>query len=155
MKLIVGLGNPGKEYEHTRHNIGFRVVDQIPKAQHLLILKPDTFMNLSGKAVLEQVNFYKIDPSKDLLIISDDKDMLFGKIRFRSEGSSGGHKGLQSIIDHLGTHQFARLKIGVGHADQTIPTDAFVLQKFTKEEEDQLSEVIEAALKKVQAFLTS
>lgn len=180
MHLIIGLGNPGKEYEHTRHNIGFRVVDalakkiglgewkNVEKYQVLMIeaneaneainyklIKPLTFMNLSGKSVSALVNFYKLDPKKDLLVISDDKDLVFGKIRERASGTSGGHKGLQSIIDHLGTNAFHHIKMGVGHPNQRIPTDAFVLQKFTAEEEKALPEIIEEAVKKAKAWMAS
>jgi len=157
MKLIVGLGNPGKEYAKNRHNIGFRIVDAFgDHGNDVLVLKPMDFMNNSGKAVAKAVKFYKLDPSKDILILSDDKDMLFGKLRERSEGSAGGHNGLKSIIEQLGTENFHRLKFGVGPAmrgDQKIPTDAFVLQNFSEEEEKDLPVLIEGAVKKVKAWL--
>lgn len=168
MKLIVGLGNPGKEYEKTRHNVGFRVLEGLRKSWNMsekfhtllcedlegvILMKPQTFMNLSGKAVGAFVSFYKINPTKDLLVVSDDKDMVFGKLRLRKEGSSGGHKGLQSIIEALGTDEFHRLKIGVGHDDQKMPTDAFVLQKFTKEEEKKLPEILESAASSIHRWI--
>lgn len=177
MKLIIGLGNPGKAYAFTRHNIGWRILDALvaqqknlnfvkndrhesfiaeisAEGQKLIFAKPLTFMNLSGKSVASLVRFYKLHPSQDLLIISDDKDMLFSKLRLRSEGSSGGHKGIQSIIEHLGTNQFHRLKCGIGHADQKLPTDAFVLEKFTPEEKIQIPKLIEKSLMVIQEWLS-
>lgn len=154
MKLIVGLGNPGKKYEKNRHNIGFRIIDALGDLGHdVTVLKPMDFMNNSGEAVAKKVKFYKLDPSKDILVISDDKDMIFGKLRERSEGSAGGHNGLRSIIEHLGTESFHRLKFGVGHEDQKIPTDAFVLQNFSKEEEELLPDLIGKAVSKIKEWL--
>lgn len=154
MKLIVGLGNPGKEYARNRHNIGFRIVDAFGDSEKdVMVLKPMEYMNNSGKAVAKEVKFYKLDPSKDILIVSDDKDMLFGKLRERSEGSAGGHNGLKSIIEHLGTENFHRLKFGVGHEDQKIPTDAFVLQNFSEEEEELLPDLIDSSVKKIIEWL--
>ncbi|MGE3278443.1 MAG: aminoacyl-tRNA hydrolase [Candidatus Altimarinota bacterium] len=176
MKLIIGLGNPGKKYEMTRHNIGFRIVDAFGKkmgrestscskydamtiegsfnGEKVLLIKPQSFMNLSGKPIREFTNFYKLQASDDLLIIYDDKDMVFGKIRERNEGSSGGHNGIKSIIAELGTEHFHRLKFGVGHEDQKIPTDAFVLQNFSEEEEQQLPALIDEAVEKIEAWLS-
>lgn len=154
MKIIIGLGNPGKEYEKNRHNIGFRIVDALGElGNDVMILKPMDFMNNSGKAVAKKVKFYKLDPTKDILVVSDDKDMIFGKLRERSEGSAGGHNGLKSIIEHLGTENFHRLKFGVGHEDQQIPTDAFVLQNFSPEEEKLLPEFIDSSVKKIEEWL--
>jgi PTH1 family peptidyl-tRNA hydrolase len=112
-------------------------------------------MNLSGIPIREFVHFYKLDSTKDLLIIYDDKDMMFGKMRERNEGSSGGHNGIKSIIAELGTENFHRLKFGVGHEEQTIPTDAFVLQNFSKEEEEQLPGLISEAAKKIEEWMTT
>jgi len=175
MKLIIGLGNPGKKYEMNRHNIGFRIIDELRNSwgfeeincskfeaetsegafdgEKVLLVKPQSFMNLSGKPIREFVHFYKIDPTKDLLIVYDDKDMTFGKIRKRHEGSSGGHNGIKSIIAELGTENFQRLKFGVGHEDQKIPTDAFVLQNFSSEEEEQLPALIDETIKKIEEWL--
>lgn len=154
MKLVIGLGNPGKEYAKNRHNIGFRIIDALGSlGNDVKILKPMEYMNNSGKAVAKEVKFYKLDPTKDILVVSDDKDMLFGKLRERSEGSAGGHNGLKSIIAELGTENFHRLKFGVGHEDQKIPTDAFVLQNFSKDEEEKLPGLIEEAVKKIEAWL--
>jgi len=134
MKLVIGLGNPGPQYERTRHNIGFRVVDKIAAKQgwkwserrsravlasgtigteKVVLVKPLTFMNLSGEAVGELVRWFKVQP-EDILVIYDDLDLPTGKIRLRSKGSAGGHNGLESIIRHLHTDQFPRLRVGIG-----------------------------------------
>jgi len=177
MKLIIGLGNPEDKYGLTRHNIGFRIVDELAQqlefpdwkesSKHhvflselqtpdskLIIAKPQTFMNLSGQAVSSLVSFYKLNPEEDLLICYDDKDMLFGKLREKQEGGSGGHNGIKSIISSLGTEQFHRLKFGIGHEEQNIPTDAFVLQKFTESEEEQIPSLIKEALQSIEQWLT-
>jgi len=175
MKLIVGLGNPGKQYERNRHNIGFRILEKLAaklgfeelacskfeamtcegtiQGGKIMLMKPQTFMNLSGKAIREMLHFYKLDAAKDLLVVYDDKDMVFGKMRQRNEGSSGGHNGVKSIISELGTENFPRLKFGVGHEDQKIPTDAFVLQNFSAEEEEQLPSLIDDAVEKIEEWL--
>ncbi len=175
MKLIIGLGNPGDKYTNTRHNIGFRILDQLQKdleaepawsakydalvseaevyGEKVLLIKPQTFMNLSGKAVQQFVNFYKLSAEKDILIIFDDKDLIFSKTRERSEGSAGGHNGIKSLIKELGTEQFFRLKVGIGHEEQLIPTDAFVLQKFSAEEEQELPKLIKDCSQKAQYWL--
>lgn len=155
MKLIVGLGNPGKEYENTRHNIGFIFLDNFASVHNIsidkekfnglyaqaiindekvILLKPLSYMNLSGEVVKRFVDYFKID-IKDILIISDDLDLVFGKIRLRPDGSSGGHNGLKNIALHLGTDQFKRLKIGISN-DKTMNTKDYVLGKFSKEEKE-------------------
>ncbi len=164
MKLIVGLGNPGKEYEKTRHNIGFITIDSILEAynfpnfseekkfkamistgeinsEKVILAKPLTFMNLSGEAVQSIVNFYKIDVS-DVIIIQDDKDMEFLKTRVKNEISgSGGHNGIKSILQSLNTNKICRFKIGVANdLLQKMPTDKFVLGNFSKEELDKINE---------------
>lgn len=165
MKLVVGLGNPGEKYEKTRHNVGFRVCDALRKNLKLeewkyekkydaeiasddkvVLMKPQTFMNLSGKSVSEYVRFFKVDP-KNVFIVYDDIDLLFGSVRYRDKGSSAGHKGVQSIIDLLGTSEIPRIKVGIGHEEKKIPTEAFVLQKFNEDEEKKLPEIIRAVLK--------
>lgn len=169
MKIIIGLGNPGKKYEKNRHNVGWRIVDALRQklefddwkeaskhkamisegtfnGEKIILAKPQTFMNLSGQSVAGLVTFYKIDTSNDLLITYDDKDMLFGKLRERYEGSSGGHNGIKSIVANIGTENFPRLKFGVGHEDQKIATDAFVLQDFSEEEEAELPDIIAEAV---------
>lgn len=164
MKLIVGLGNPGKEYENTRHNAGFRVMDAIAEAcnaeitqkkfkaliamtriagEQVLLMKPQTYMNLSGEALIEAVNFYRID-TKDLLVIYDDMDMPVGKIRLREKGSAGGQNGMKNIIAHLHTQEFARIRVGIGK-DARIPTVDWVLGKIRKEEQEDFQKAVENA----------
>ena len=162
MKLIVWLGNPWQEYTTTRHNVGFLFVDFLRGKwnfedwkdskfkgvisegtlgwEKIILLKPMTFMNLSGESVSSLINFYKI-PRENILVISDDIDMDFWKIRFRDKGSSGGQNGLKSIAVHLWTEEFARLKIGIGRDDRYSVSD-WVLSKFTNEEKKKLEENI-------------
>ena len=155
MKLVVGLGNIGKEYKNTRHNIGFMIVDNylgkvnwkvkmesyIYKLEHngedVVFIKPMTYMNLSGLAVAKIVAYYKIDP-KDILIIQDDLDLPVANYKIKKNSSSGGHNGITSIITELNTNEFGRLKIGIGK-NENIPTDKYVLAKFTKIENDKLN----------------
>jgi len=156
MKLIVGLGNIGKEYAHTRHNMGFDTADLLAdslgididkeafkgtygKKDDLIILKPSTLMNLSGESVREIINFFKIKID-DILVISDDMALPVGKIRLREAGSSGGHKGLQNIIDNLGTNEYKRIRIGIGEPKYN--TIDFVLSKPSKEEAPLIKESI-------------
>lgn len=138
-KLVIGLGNPGSEYEHTRHNVGFRVVDKLASKlgwkwterrnravlasgtighEKVVLAKPITFMNLSGQAVGELVRWYKIQP-EDVLVVYDDLDLPVGKVRLRSKGSAAGHNGLEDIIHHLHTNAFPRLRVGIGHPRNT------------------------------------
>ena len=168
MYLLIGLGNPGDEYIKTRHNIGFRVIESLVKqyegtwkkekkckgdishieieGKKVLCLKPDTFMNNSGKAVKACMNYYDIDISH-IIIISDDKDMDFGKIRVRKEGGSGGHNGIISIIQHLSTEDFTRLKIGIkNELVDTMDTADFVLSRFSKEEEKEIPFLLEKVI---------
>ena len=147
MKLIVGLGNPGPQYEQTRHNVGFRVVDRLAEQQKwswerrgramlangnlgsekVVLIKPLTFMNNSGEAVGELVRWYKVQP-EDVLIVYDELDLPLGKVRLRSNGSAGGHNGLNSIIHHLHTNQFPRLRVGIGRpANNRMDTVDYVL----------------------------
>ncbi|MFV0425116.1 MAG: aminoacyl-tRNA hydrolase [Bacilli bacterium] len=153
MKLIVGLGNPGREYENTRHNIGFVIVDEVAKEfgisrydekfkgyyakvrvgqEQVIILKPLTFMNLSGESVRAVVDFYKINID-DILVVYDDLDLDVGRLRFRAKSSNGGHNGIKSIEQHLGTNEFKRLKFGISRSSQ-IPVIKYVLGKFSEEE---------------------
>src|SRR5690349_2429850 len=135
MKLVVGLGNPGSEYEHTRHNVGFRVVDKLALKlgwrwserrnrailasgtiglEKVVLAKPITYMNLSGQAIGELVRWYKVQP-EDVLVVYDDLDLPVGKVRLRARGSAAGHNGLEDIINHLHTHAIPLLRIGIGH----------------------------------------
>lgn len=153
MKLIVGLGNPGREYEKTRHNSGFMVMDLIAQELHVdininkfkglytktnvkgesvILLKPQTFMNLSGESVREVMDYFKID-KEDLLVIYDDLDLPVGKIRLRSKGSAGGQNGVKNIIQHLGSQEFNRIRVGIGK-DNRMPVVDYVLGKVKKEE---------------------
>ena len=162
MKLIVGLGNPGKEYENTRHNTGFLVIDSFAKKNNIeitkkkynglygeftlnkekvLLLKPQTYMNLSGESVARFVNFYKIDIN-DILVINDDLDLEIGRLRLRKNGQSGGHNGLKNIALNLGTNDFKRLRVGISKNKQ-IDTKDYVLGRFTSEEKIILEKVIE------------
>jgi len=167
MKIIVGLGNIGKEYEHTRHNAGFLAADRVAGAfgfdawhaeekfeaetaagiiagEKVLLVKPSTYMNLSGRAVQKVMQFYKLT-REELTVIHDDLDIPLGEYRVSCDSRSAGHKGVQSIIDHLGSQQFKRLRIGIKIPDRRTPTEKFVLGNFTREEETQLSAVIEAS----------
>lgn len=165
MFLIVGLGNPGSQYEDTRHNIGFKVVDNIAKeynieinrqkfkgmcgegfinGEKVILLKPTTYMNLSGESVREVVDFYKLS-NEDILVIYDDISLDVGRLRIREKGSAGGHNGIKSIIVHLGTDVFPRIKVGVGQPNVDLVN--YVLGKFTKEEMEVLSESIDASTK--------
>ena len=156
MKLIVGLGNPGKEYMFTRHNIGFMMIDsyidndnwqkkfdgQIElltiNGEKVLFLKPLTFMNNSGLSVIQAAKYYDIEP-EDILVIQDDLDLPFGSFKLKKNSSSGGHNGIKSIIASLGTDSFNRLKIGISH-DKTKDTIDYVLGKFSKVELEKLKE---------------
>ncbi|MBQ6333745.1 MAG: aminoacyl-tRNA hydrolase [Erysipelotrichaceae bacterium] len=162
MKLIVGLGNPGNEYVKTRHNAGFLLMDRLceklnvtldknkcranygiynHKGEKIIIAKPQTYMNLSGLAVSSLMNFYKID-SADLIVVHDDLDLPLGKLRLRRQGSSGGQKGMASIIEQLGTSKIDRIRIGISN-DKSIDTKDYVLGKFSKEDEKILDEVLD------------
>lgn len=165
MKLIAGLGNIGNKYTFTRHNAGFMLVDSFALNSNLsfrensrlkclmtnlrnisddyLLIKPTTFMNLSGEAVRAVCDYYKI-AIEDILIVYDDLSLELGKIRFRPNGSDGGHNGIKSVIQHLGTSNIARLKIGIG-PQPNIPSEVFVLQNFSKEELDTLKETLSLA----------
>ncbi len=166
MKVIVGLGNPGPQYAETRHNIGFLLVDLLAEVyelqfrakfqglwtegnvegERILLLKPQTFMNLSGRSVRELTNFYKILGS-DLLIVHDDMDLSLGKIRLRDQGSAGGHNGIKSILAELGTERFWRLKLGVGRPPKEYDPAHYVLSPFADDETTQLDEVLGRAEK--------
>lgn len=165
MKWIVGLGNPGTQYQYTRHNMGFMVVDLIAKkwdisvtqnkfkglvgegnvkGQKVYLLKPMTFMNLSGESVRAFIDFYKAK-LEDLIVIYDDLDTGFGQIRLRYQGSAGGHNGIKSIIQHAGTQTFNRIRMGVSRPPAGWDIADYVLSNFTKEEQIQLPDVLHNA----------
>lgn len=165
MKIIAGLGNPTKEYEGTRHNVGFSVIDRladkynismkekkhkaicgkgIVEGEKVILLKPQTYMNLSGESIQDAVAFYKAEPEEDVIIIYDDIDLDVGKLRIRAKGSAGGHNGMKNIIAHLGTQTFSRIRVGVGAKPKDWDLADYVLGRFSGEE---LAE-IEAGRKK-------
>ncbi|MDD5259522.1 MAG: aminoacyl-tRNA hydrolase [bacterium] len=171
MWIIAGLGNPGKEYQKTRHNAGFLVLDQLAsqldiklnehkfesilgrgeRARHkVLLLKPQTYMNKSGEAIVPAMNYYKVT-AEHLLVVVDDFNLELGVLRFRAKGSAGGHHGLESIVQQLGTADFKRLRIGIGTADSK---DAdFVLGAFTKEEMAVVKETVVRAAEAIEFLL--
>ena len=165
MKLIVGMGNPGADYAHTRHNVGWMVLDTIHpdgwkagskfdaefiKDGERIYLKPTTYMNKSGQAVRAAADYYGIDPA-DVTVLSDDLDLPFGEVRYRPEGGAGGHHGLEDIITHLGTKVFPRLRIGIGRG-MSEATD-HVLGRFSQAEEERLADIFKAAIAELEAHL--
>ena len=173
IRLVVGLGNPGPEYDDTRHNIGFALVDQMAKTRSwswsrerklrakvasenasLILAKPLTYMNLSGNAVARIGRLHKLTPDQ-ILVVYDDVDLPIGKIRFRATGSSGGHNGIKSIIEYLGTKDFPRLKIGIGSASESDGMVDHVLGKFSEEERNDLEKVLANAEDGVNCALSS
>ncbi len=173
--IIVGLGNPGREYDNTRHNIGFRCVDAIAEAHGLtfarkqsraliaegiiadhkvLLVKPQTFMNLSGEAVSSLVTFYKL-PLKSLMIISDDMDIPLGTLRIKPGGGAGGQNGLRSIIAHLTTPNFPRMRFGIGRPPGRMDGAAYVLQEFEKADSILIAETMARGVKAMETWLHS
>ena len=176
MKLIIGLGNPGEKYRNTRHNLGYMVVDYFVKSSGLswrynpdwicyfaktedfVIVKPSTFMNKSGEAAREILNFFKIE-LKDVLAVHDDLDLNFGKIRISHDSQSAGHRGVESVIKGLGTFEFSRLRIGVGHPsrkaddDKETNPEKYVLENFTEEEQKKLPEIIKTCKESIGTYL--
>ena len=172
--LLVGLGNPGDKYDNTRHNVGFAAIDQLAEelrvpvqklkyraltqtvelgGAKVLLMKPITYMNLSGEAVGEAARFFKI-PADHVLVLSDDVSLPVGKLRIRKGGSAGGHNGLKSIIQHLGTDQFPRVKIGVGekpHPDYDMAD--WVLSRFTGEDLKTITQAVKRAADAVECFV--
>lgn len=177
MKLIIGLGNPGTKYEKTRHNLGWQIIDKLPENldlnnwnlsdkfnasisegifnnEKIILAKPQTFMNNSGLAVKLLIDYYKI-PTKEILVIHDDIDLPLEEIRIQKNRGAAGHKGVQSIIDQLGTKDFIRMRAGIKPTDQEtiIDTEKFVLEKFTPQEEKNIQEIIKRAADFVTAAL--
>ena len=175
MYLIAGLGNPGRQYEHTRHNIGFDTVDvlveeyQVPQSgvrrqgrygkgmiagEKVILLKPLTYMNLSGESVRGIADYFKIDPESQLIVIYDDIDLEPGQIRIRKKGSAGGHNGIKDIIAKLGTQNFIRIKIGVGAKPRGWDLADHVLSRFSKEERELIDMAVSRAAAAVKKILT-
>lgn len=173
MRMIVGLGNPGKAYEKTRHNVGFMVVDAlaakwqisfnnqtkfqaeiatITKQEKVLLVKPTTFMNLSGQAVSKIANYYQVTP-QDIIVIYDDMDLPLGKLRLREKGSGGGHNGIKNIVQCLNTQEIPRIRIGVGKHPQ-MDQKAFVLGKFSPTEQTVIEESVKNATEALEMTLS-
>jgi PTH1 family peptidyl-tRNA hydrolase len=173
--LIIGLGNPGRKYARDRHNFGFQIAEHFVSAhelaftktqgravvaigrvgdQRMVVAKPQTYMNDSGRAVSALLNFYKV-PLDRLLVMFDDLDLPFGTIRLRSDGGAGGHNGMRSIIGQLGTNQFPRLRAGVGRPPGRMDPAAFVLQDFSDDELRELPGILERAVQAVDTFLAA
>jgi len=166
MKLVAGLGNPGKKYEKTRHNIGFRIIDAMQNEpgfaedKTIVFLRPQTFMNNSGKEVKKMLKYYHLRTDR-LIVIHDDIDLPFGTIKVSNDSHSAGHKGVQSIIDELKTQQFIRVRIGIFPKPKTqnpkpkIDTTKFVLKNFSKPEEKELEGITKRACEIIAALLSS
>ena len=171
--LIAGLGNPGPEYTANRHNVGFRCVERLAarhdlafdkrqkralvalgavRGRRVILVKPQTFMNESGRSVVPLARFYKVRSGR-LLVVYDDLDLPLGTVRMRPEGGSGGHKGMHSIVEHWGGHDFPRLRIGIGRPPGRMDPAAYVLQDFSAEEEPLLEETLERAAGAIEAWL--
>ena len=174
MYMIVGLGNPGREYGNTRHNIGFEVIDAIAdkagiavkgkecraltgrgvfEGNRVLLVKPQTYMNLSGESVRALIDYYKIDPKQELIVISDDISLAVGKLRIRKKGSAGGHNGLKNIILHLGHDEFQRVRVGVGEKPAQFDLADYVLGHFDREERMVMDESVEKAMQAVAVIM--
>ena len=186
MKLIVGLGNPGEKYENTRHNLGFMALDEIMRKfephektfwendkdmkaeikqvklrdSSILLMKPKTYMNLSGLSVAKVLNYYKIDP-QNMIVIYDDLDLPFGRIRVRFGGAAGGHHGVESIIEHLGTDKFLRVRLGIGTNEKNQKprernqehVERYVLGKIASNERGKVKTILKETIKAVELIL--
>ena len=174
MFIIVGLGNPTNEYAGTRHNVGFDVIDQIADkynisvterkhrafcgkgiigGQKVILVKPQTYMNLSGESVRSVLDFYKVDVETELLVIFDDISLDVGQLRIRKKGSAGGHNGIKNIIQHLGTNVFHRIKVGVGEKPKGYDLADYVLGHFSKGEKEQMEDGYKKAVNAVELML--
>lgn len=176
MYIIVGLGNPGKDYANTRHNIGFDVIDKLAETENISVLekkhkaiigkgyidgqkvilvKPQTYMNLSGESVREAIDYYKVDEKEELIVISDDISLSPGQIRIRKKGSAGGHNGLKNIIQHLGHDEFQRIKMGVGEKPKGYDLADYVLGHFTAEERKIMDKAAAQAAQAIKMMMQS
>lgn len=173
MYIIVGLGNPGKQYEHTRHNVGFEVIDRLAEkhdilmterkhrafcgkgligGQKVMLVKPQTFMNLSGESVKSAVEFYQIGMD-ELIVVYDDVSLSPGQLRIRRAGSAGGHNGIKNIIAQLGTQEFPRVKVGVGEKPERMDLADYVLSHFSKGEWEMMEEAFKEAADAVEVMI--
>lgn len=174
MYLIAGLGNPDKKYEHTRHNVGFDVIDELAEkynisisekkhkalcgkgvieGEKVLLVKPQTYMNLSGESIAEILNYYKADAEEDFLVVFDDISLAPGNIRIRKKGSAGGHNGIKNIIAMTGTQNFKRIKVGVGEKPKGWDLADYVLGRFSDEDRKKVNDAIEDAIGAVSMIL--
>lgn len=170
MYIIVGLGNPGRQYENTRHNIGFRCIDRLAEkynisvleckhkaligkgyieGQKVILVKPQTFMNLSGESVRDVLNFYKVEPDTQLIVIYDDISLAVGALRIRKKGSAGGHNGIKNILAQIGTDVFKRIKIGVGEKPKGYDLADYVLGHFTQAENKEMDMACDRAVEAI------
>ena len=173
MKMIIGLGNPGKQYEKTRHNVGFHVIDELSDTSvshcnaieihgmytvvhrpegKVMLVKPLTYMNLSGECVRPLMDYFEIDV-EDIVVLYDDLDIAPGTIRLRQKGSAGGHNGMKSLIAHLGTDQFNRIRIGVGRPTGGMKVADYVLSPFSKEEKPLIEDMVKKSASACEAWL--
>lgn len=173
MYIIVGLGNPTKEYEGTRHNVGFAVLDvladrlyasveekkfkgyygrAVTGGEKVILLKPQTFMNLSGESVRAAADFYKVEPDH-IIVVYDDISLDVGQLRIRTKGSAGGHNGIKNIIAHLGTQEFPRIKVGVGNKPPRMDLADYVLSRFSKEEKGEMDAAFKMAAEAVEVYI--
>ena len=174
MYIIVGLGNPTKEYEGTRHNVGFEVIDAIADkynidvterkhrafcgkglvaGQRVILVKPQTYMNLSGESVRSVLDFYKVDEEDELIVIYDDVSLGVGQLRIRKKGSAGGHNGIKNIIQHLGHNVFQRIKVGVGEKPKEYDLADYVLGHFSKEDKELMKDGYKRAVEAVEMLV--
>lgn len=170
MYVIAGLGNPTAKYEKTRHNVGFDVIDRLAEkynirvsdnrqkalcgtgiieGEKVLLVKPQTFMNLSGESIGAILNFYKVEPETNLIVIYDDISLEPGRLRIRKKGSAGGHNGIKNIIAHTGTQEFLRIKVGVGEKPQGWDLADYVLGRFSKEDREKVEDAFDRAVEAV------
>ena len=173
MKVIAGLGNPGSKFEETRHNVGFKVIDQLSESlsiplnkqkfnglygigevngHKLCLLKPLTYMNRSGDAVIPLMKYYKVDTA-DLLVIYDDLDLVPGKLRLREKGSAGGHNGMKSIIQHIGSSDFKRVRIGIGRPEPGEAVPDYVLKSFRPDQQPAIKEALERSTEACESWI--
>ncbi|MBU1126391.1 MAG: aminoacyl-tRNA hydrolase [Patescibacteria group bacterium] len=174
-KIIAGLGNPGEQYQNTRHNMGYLVLNKLAESlgenfsrdndldaqiletnldgEKLILIKPETFMNKSGEAIKKAASKFKLEDAAQIWVVYDDAMLPFGVLRIRLEGSAGGHNGVKSLIENLGEEDFVRLRVGIGEPVEPMVLEDWVLAKFGKDEKDALPEIIETVVKKIQYAL--